>query len=510
MRQNLSKTFSFVLILSLVLSALSAAQPALAAGTVSLTALDTPYAQDFDTLASSGTSSVVPVGWEFSESGTNANTVYTAGTGSSTAGDTYSFGAAGNTDRAFGGLRSGSLVPLIGAQFTNNTGSSIFSLDVTYTGEQWRLGQNTAGRAADRLDFQLSTNATSLTTGTWTDYNTLDFSSPVVSGTTGALDGNAAANRTSISFTLAGLNIPNGSSFWLRWADTDLVGSDDGLSVDDFTLVPHGGVPLPGLTVNDVSANEGSSGTTSFTFTVSLSAPAGAGGVTFDIATANDTASAPGDYTARSLTGQTIPAGSATYAFDVLVTGDTAPEPNETFFVNLTNVNGAAVLDGQGQGRIINDDPVTIRAVQGAGHISPWNGQTVTVVGVVTALRTQGSTRGFYLQDPNPDADPATSEGIFVFTGSSSNPAALASVGDLLQVNGRVSEFRPGSAGLTITELTGTIEVTKLSGGSPLPAPVILGAGGRVPPAAVIEDDASGSVETTGLFDPANDGHRFL
>ena len=67
MRQNLSKTFSFVLILSLVLSALSAAQPALAAGTVSLTALDTPYAQDFDTLASSATSSVVPVGWEFSE-----------------------------------------------------------------------------------------------------------------------------------------------------------------------------------------------------------------------------------------------------------------------------------------------------------------------------------------------------------------------------------------------------------------------------------------------------------
>ena len=45
----------------------------------------------------------------------------------------------------------------------------ITSLAISYTGEQWRLGQVDTGRAADRLDFQLSTNATSLTTGTWTD-----------------------------------------------------------------------------------------------------------------------------------------------------------------------------------------------------------------------------------------------------------------------------------------------------------------------------------------------------
>src|SRR5262245_43931600 len=100
-----------------------------AACTVSLTTLGSPDTQDFNTLASTGTSSVVPTGWAFVESGTNANTVYSAGTGSNNAGDTYSFGATGSAERAFGGLLSGSLVPLVGAQFTNNTGQTITTLD---------------------------------------------------------------------------------------------------------------------------------------------------------------------------------------------------------------------------------------------------------------------------------------------------------------------------------------------------------------------------------------------
>ena len=78
--------------------------------------------------------------------------------------------------------------------------------------------------------------------------------------------------------------------------------------------------------------------------------------MTFDIATADDTATSPSDFTAKSLTGQTIPAGSSTYTFSVLVNGDTTFEPNETFFVNVTNVTGATVADGQGQGTIVNDD----------------------------------------------------------------------------------------------------------------------------------------------------------
>jgi len=156
--------------------------------------------------------------------------------------------------------------------------------------------------------------------------------------------------------------------------------------------------------------------------------------------------------------------------------------------------------------------PALIHEIQGAGHISPKNGQGVSSVpGIVTALRTSGSTRGFYLQDPNPDADPATSEGIFVFTGSSSNPATLVAVGDALTVGGQVSEFRPGGASstnLTITEIVSPV-ISLVSSGNPLPAPVVLGTGGQVPPAQVIEDDASGDVETSGVFDPTSDGIDF-
>src|SRR5919109_46489 len=149
--------------------------------------------------------------------------------------------------------------------------------------------------------------------------------------------------------------------------------------------------------------------------------------------------------------------------------------------------------------------PVPIHDIQGAAHISPRAGQTVSNVnGIVTAKRSNG----FYVQDPNPDADPATSEGIFVFT--SSAPSSV-NVGDAVKVNGRVQEFRPGgssSANLTTTELTSPT-TTVLSSGNPLPATTIVGTGGRIPPNQIIEDDATGDVETSGVFDPANDGLDF-
>ncbi len=148
--------------------------------------------------------------------------------------------------------------------------------------------------------------------------------------------------------------------------------------------------------------------------------------------------------------------------------------------------------------------PTPIHDIQGASHISPLNGQTVTTLGTVTAK----STNGFWMQDPSPDSDPATSEGIFVFT--SSTPTV--SVGDALRVRGRVQEFRPGGSStgnLTTTELSGSPSITVLSSGNPLPPATVVGTGGRVPPDQVIEDDASGSVETSGTFDPANDGLDF-
>jgi predicted extracellular nuclease len=147
--------------------------------------------------------------------------------------------------------------------------------------------------------------------------------------------------------------------------------------------------------------------------------------------------------------------------------------------------------------------PAAIHDIQGASHISPLVGKPVETGGIVTAK----AGNGFYLQDPSPDANVATSEGIFVFTGA----APTVAVGDAVEVTGLVSEFRPGGStqpNLTTTELTSPTLAIE-SSGNPLPSPQVIGTGGRIAPGMVIEDDATGDVETSGVFDPAFDGIDF-
>lgn len=154
---------------------------------------------------------------------------------------------------------------------------------------------------------------------------------------------------------------------------------------------------------------------------------------------------------------------------------------------------GEGVLDFTTEGLLT----LKIGQIQGLGHTSPYVGALVRTQGVVTAI----DSNGFYLQSAagNNDGDARTSDGILVFTGAA--PAGLA-VGDLLQVDARVAEFRPGNdtRNLTITQLTsptivhlgiGTIEH------------VVIGDGHLLPPTFVIEDDAFGS------YDPATDGIDF-
>ncbi|HZN45804.1 MAG TPA: Calx-beta domain-containing protein [Nitrospiraceae bacterium] len=320
----------------------------------SVTTVNTAYTENFDGLAQTDVSGTTPTAWTRAESGSAANRTYTANNGGSTTGDTYSYGSTTTpTDRALGGLRTGNLVPTVGAFYRNDTGSTLNTLQIAYTGEQWRLGN--AGRP-DRLDFQYSTNANSLTTGTWTDVDLLDFPTPNTT-TTGSKDGNNATNRTAITNTITGLSIGAGSTFWIRWTDVDASGADDGLAVDDFSI--SAGVDTPALSIGDVTAAETNGGTTTFNFNVHLTSPAPPGGVSFAIKTADgttDPANAGIDYVSIiNGTGSIAQNGTST-TVSVTVKGDTDSEPNETFFVNLSGVTGATVNDGQGLGTIMNDD----------------------------------------------------------------------------------------------------------------------------------------------------------
>jgi predicted extracellular nuclease len=155
-------------------------------------------------------------------------------------------------------------------------------------------------------------------------------------------------------------------------------------------------------------------------------------------------------------------------------------------------------VNSGGQG---GEPPATdarIHDVQGAGHVSPMVGDQVKVPGIVTAV----SSSGFWMQDPQPDDDPATSEGIFVFRGKD------VTKGDSVVVTGPVSEFRPGgdANNLTTTEITARTVAPGTETGTI--EPELIGPGGLTPPTSVIEDDAS-DVETNGEFDPAQDGIDF-
>ncbi len=453
---------------------------------VSVVTIGTGYTQNFDTLPASGSAtwtnnSNIP-GWFHARTGTGTTIV--ANDGSSNAGNLYSYGTGTATDRALGSVGSGNAAIgnlFWGVRLQNNTGTTINTLDISYTGEQWR---NSAA-AAQTVAFSYLVGSPTVT-GSLAEFQSsgvgvpqLDFISPITGGAAGALNGNLAANRVAITHSITGLSIPNGTEIMLRWSDPDHTGADHGLGIDDLTVTPQGiGIPTPNLTINDVSQAEGNGGPTTFTFAVTLTAPAGPGGVTFDIATADGTAqddnpaTEDNDYVPQSLTGQSIPMGSTgPYNFSVTVNGDTAVEPNETFFANVTSVTGANVADGQGQGTITNDDftLTPIHDIQGNGAASPLAGQTLTTSGIVTLLRTSantgaGAASGFFLQDPNADADPNTSEGIFVFMSS----VPTVAVGEEVHVTGTIVEFNG------LTEIGSVTNVTVIDSGNPLPTSVTL------------------------------------
>lgn len=240
-----SKLIFLLVALALSASFASAADPIC----YSFTAGNLTWTENFDGLGNTepGTSSVVPAGFGFIETGSNADGSYTINRGSLSAGNTYSYGRVppetSFTDRAFGGLRSGTNVPLIGGCIVNDTNSALVSVSLTLDGEQWRLGTTNRG-ISDRIDFQYSLNATALTNGTWTDVDALDFSSPNTLSAAGEKNGNDVTNRIAgINASIPSLSIPVGGTFYFRWVDLDITGNDDGLAIDNFSMTVANAVP---------------------------------------------------------------------------------------------------------------------------------------------------------------------------------------------------------------------------------------------------------------------------
>lgn len=481
------------------------------------------YSQNFDSLASSGTANSwandsTLAGWSlFRQPAPGSDiTTYVAGTGSGNAGSFYSFGSAGSSERALGGLGSGgtyfggpgnnAVAGWIALAATNATGGTINDATLTFDGEQWRNGGNTTAHSMV-LEYGFGNSFTSV--ASWTAASSSFTWSSVVNTSTGAaVDGNTAGLVAGVGGTLSGLDWNAGETLWLRWVEVNNASNDHGLAIDNVSLTAAS-TSAPGVLVTQsggtTAVTEGGAGD-SYTV-VLLTQPAADVVVALSAGGQIDLGASELTFTAANWNVPQVVTVSA--VDDAVFEGAHAALVQHVVASSDPGYDGLPVADVSVA--ITDNDappPLRIADIQGAGHISPKAGQGVLgVPGIVTAL----AANGFYLQDPQPDADPETSDAIFVFT----DAAPTVAIGDAVRVGGTVIEYRPGGAAtLSVTEIgsggAGAVSVTAwtdVPAGSTI-TPLVLGVD-RVAPTANYNDEGTVNVDTGGSFDAATDGIDF-
>ncbi|MCE3001825.1 MAG: endonuclease/exonuclease/phosphatase family protein [Xanthomonadaceae bacterium] len=192
--------------------------------------------------------------------------------------------------------------------------------------------------------------------GTWTANGTV--TAAAVRGLAASVNAGTVTLFASSATALLSLSDASGYNATLTGTPTPIAAAGTNTAFRGIALAPVVGSVTPSLSINDVSVTEGNTGTRNAVFTVSLSSPAGVGGVGFTIATADQTATATVDYVPQNLAAQTIPAGQSTYTFTVQVNGDEVVEGNETFLVVVTKITGATSDPdaSTGVGTIVDDD----------------------------------------------------------------------------------------------------------------------------------------------------------
>ena len=184
---------------------------------------------------------------------------------------------------------------------------------------------------------------------------------------TGSVSFNTGETSKDITVLVSGdTSVENDETFLLSIYDAPIPASIEGgtnLLTSVTGTILNDDVNNADITIDDVTQTEGNAGTTTFDFTVSIT-PGFAGDISVDFTTADNTATtANSDYVATSGTVDfsSDNPGVVTQTVSVTVNGDTTVESDETFFVNLINVQGAAVIsDSQGLGTIQNDDVANI------------------------------------------------------------------------------------------------------------------------------------------------------
>ncbi|MBD8525808.1 Calx-beta domain-containing protein [Pseudomarimonas arenosa] len=251
---------------------------------------------------------------------------------------------------------------------------------------------------------------------------------------------------------------------------SNVVGANVADDQADGTIQNDDASSLPGLSISDASIAEGNGGTTTLSFTVSLNAPAGVGGVSFDVdssdALVDDSATAGIDYVALSQDGLSIAEGETQTTVDVSINGDVSFEADEQFVLTVSNVSGADLIGAQATGTILNDDVSLSLAdanlTEGDQGSSPLN-FVATLSGplgsdlTITANTSNGSaTAG----DASPADYQAISNGEFVIAaGQTSVQIPVTVFGDISDENDETFNLSIAASGVDLLdgEAIGTI-----------------------------------------------------
>lgn len=362
-------------------------------------------------------------------------------------------------------------IPLTVGSTTNNTSPYAFFFA--------KLSVASAGPDTLYIAYDDATALTkySLVGGTWVSNGTVGTGGDLYRGLAGVVTGNSvtlyAVRKGSELVSLVDASGYNGAFTGTPAALTTAVIAGTNKAFRGVALTPEAApsaLPSVTLSLSTNAASEAAATVVTITATASAAVP-----TTQTVSVAiSGTGITAGDYTLSSAT-ITILAGQTTGSATFTVIDDGVSEGPETATITLTTPSAGITLGAPASASvtIADSSPATItriHTVQGSGSASPLTGQTVTIEGIVTAsFQAATDLSGFFVQeeDVNADADPLTSEGIFVF-----HTATPVTAGDKVRVTGSVVELGT-VAGATLTEIT-TATVSIVSSNNPLPAAVAL------------------------------------
>jgi hypothetical protein len=276
-----------------------------------------------------------------------------------------------------------------------------------------QLSTNQITQLENSGSFKIDVTRTNGSTGTVTvQYATKDGSAKApadytqTSGTLTFLDGETLKT---ITIPVVDDATPEGSEFFALNLSNPTNGATlGGITQTNLAIQDN---EKPTLSISDVSVQEGDAGTTSATFTVTLSDPISSD-VLFDYATGTGgTATSGIDY--QPMSGHvTISPSQTSKTITVPVNGDTTQEPDETFTVQLKNPEGATISKAQGTGTIINDDAAPAPAL--AFSQSSYNVQE-NLTAISIAVSRSGDTSGAASVDYTTADGIATQKGDYEF-----------------------------------------------------------------------------------------------